>query len=114
MNKKANRAEKQRKAQERAKNQSPDKVEKINDSALRSYVDQAFEKYDADQNGKLDFDEIKEFLMTVVKDKMGLDPTDGNLLLQFEHMDLDGSGDIDKEELYVWLKDQRTMNSELL
>ena len=51
--------------------------------------------------------------MTVVKDQMGLDPTDGNLLLQFEHMDLDGSGDIDKEELYVWLKDQRTMNSEL-
>ena len=45
---------------------------------------------------------------------MGLDPTDGNLLLEFEHMDLDGSGDIDKEELYVWLKDQRTMNSELL
>ena len=42
--------------------------------------------------------------MTVVKDKMGLDPSDGNLLLQFEHMDLDGSGDIDKEELYIWLK----------
>ena len=36
--------------------------------------------------------------MTIVKDKMGLDPNDADLFLQFENIDLDGSGDIDKQE----------------
>ena len=51
--------------------------------------------------------------MTIVKNKMGLDPNDADLFLQFENIDLDGSGDIDKEELFLWLKDQRAMHSEM-
>ena len=51
--------------------------------------------------------------MTIVKDKMGLDPNDADLFLQFENIDLDGSGDIDKEELFLWLKDQKAMHSEM-
>ena len=51
--------------------------------------------------------------MTIVKNKMGLDPNDADLFLQFENIDLDGSGDIDKQELFLWLKDQRAMHSEM-
>ena len=64
--------------------------------AIQSYVDQAFEKYDTDKNGRLSFEEIKVFLMDIARNKLGLDQDDAELFLQFEKIDLDGSGDIDK------------------
>ena len=107
MNNEKNKKEKQKKAQARTV-----KAE-VSKEALQSYVDQAFEKYDVDKNGRLSFEEIKVFLMDIAKNQMGLDEDDADLFLQFEKIDLDGSGDIDKQELYIWLKEQRMLHSEM-
>ena len=89
MNNEKNKKDKQKKTQSRSVGAEVSK-------AIQSYVDQAFEKYDTDKNGRLSFEEIKVFLMDIARNKLGLDQDDAELFLQFEKIDLDGSGDIDK------------------
>ena len=68
-------------------------------------MDKAFEKYDTNGDGALDLGEARAFLSNWLENELGLDASDANVILQFDDIDLNKDGKIDRNELFSWLKD---------
>ena len=64
------------------------------------------------RDGKLSAEEASEYIKTWCE-RRGLDPGEVKEVITFEDIDLNGDGFISKEELYTFIKDQRTLHSEM-
>jgi Ca2+-binding EF-hand superfamily protein len=77
-----------------------------NDQAIFNKIDEIWIKYDTDKNGVLDREETRTF----VRENFEALGTDRSLLEEdkfnavFNNFDKDGSGGIDKSEMYKFIK----------
>ena len=74
------------------------------DRALRSKVNSIWLKYDKSGDNILHKHEALPFLKATLREANGIDPSKEELQKYFETMDLDKSGNIDKEECFKFLK----------
>ena len=77
------------------------------DEGYAKSIDEIWRLFDENQNGKLEKDEAKVFLRAILKQVNGSTPTNKEIKRNFVKMDLDRSGDIDKEEALKYLKGMR-------
>ena len=85
-----------RKEQEKAQRQLAAKENPLSKQNLSAEVEEAFAKYDKDGNGTLDVAEATEFLTDWLA-KYG--KSEEAKVIEFEDLDINGDGVIDKEEL---------------
>ena len=83
-------------------------MEKTN-AAIEKICNSVWAKYDVDNNGQLDYGETKKFTLEVtsqiVKDDPSFkNPTEEELEKVFKELDKDGSGLVDKSEMFEYLK----------
>merc|ERR1712007_54610 len=67
-------------------------------------VEEIWDKFDEDKNGRLEKDEAYKFLSVMLKEQSGEDPTQKEIEKYFNLMYEDKSGDIDKTEAQKFLK----------
>ena len=78
--------------------------------SLEQEVEAAFQMFDEDNSGTLDCEEAKKFL----EDWIAKNAKEGAAVdVTFEDIDINGDGQIDKEELRQYLFDQRMLHSEV-
>ena len=68
--------------------------------------------YDLNQDGKLSAEEAKEYVKMWAEKRM-VEKKDADVVATFDEIDINKDGYIDKNELYIFIKDQRTLHSEL-
>ena len=76
----------------------------VDDAAERARVEEIWKQFDVDGNGYLSRDEAKAFLTVELKTLTGTDPTEDELERNFNIIDEDASGTLDKEEVLKFLK----------
>ena len=76
----------------------------IEDDAERKRVEEIWAQFDTDKNGYLNRTEGKAFLMQELETMTGQPPTDEEIERNFNIIDEDGSGTLDKEEVLKFLK----------
>ena len=74
-------------------------------------MQEIWNQYDDDDSGKLEKAEAFEFLRLVLKEYQGKEPTEEELERNFNLMDYDGSGDIDKKEAQKFVKGYQLGNT---
>lgn len=75
------------------------------DDILRKCVELIWDDYDKDGNGVLDIDECKDFLMSAISEiGESKDFLNKDFEKCFKMVDTDGSGNIDKEEMFQFIK----------
>ena len=76
----------------------------IEDDAERKRVEEIWKKFDTNNNGSLDRSEGKAFLQQELETMTGQPPTDEEIERNFNIIDEDGNGTLDKEEVLKFLK----------
>ena len=76
----------------------------VDDAAERARVEQIWKQYDTNNSGVLEKDQAKAFLMDELKNMTGSEPTEDELERNFNIIDEDASGSLDKEEVLKFLK----------
>ena len=76
----------------------------IEDDAERKRVEEIWAQFDIDNSGVLNRTEGKAFLMQELENMTGQPPTDEEIERNFNIIDEDGSGTLDKEEVLKFLK----------
>ena len=71
------------------------------DIRVTAEVEKIWIIHDADQNGTLDFDEVKEYIQKTAFKSLNL--TDYQILQIYDSIDKDGNGSIDKTEMAQFL-----------
>ena len=83
---------------------------KVVESNISKCVEEIWSKYDKDDNGHLDKDEVRQFVNDLLSDNKHLREADGSAYNDaefeecFSSFDKDGSGTIDKEEMTKFIK----------
>ena len=77
------------------------------DEGYSKTIDDVWKMYDYDNNGSLDEIEAREFLKAILREVNGATPTHTEVRRNFVKMDLDRSGEIDKEEALKYLQGMR-------
>ena len=83
---------------------------KIVESNISKCVDEIWSKYDKDDNGHLDKDEVRQFVHDLLSDNQKVREAEGTAYNDadfeecFSSFDKDGSGTIDKEEMAKFIK----------
>ena len=101
--------------------QNPEVMDDPVDEAMNTYVNNIWEMYDQDGNGELDRDEAKLFVKEMMSDIITSSPSHSGLRDDddvddegfeqiFRILDTDGSGTIDKEEMFNYLKNICNIN----
>ena len=74
------------------------------DAKYKEEVESIWREFDKSGTGMLEKDEAFLFLKKTIQEVTGNDPSEDELQRNFEIMDEDNSGDIDKEEALKFLK----------
>ncbi len=64
-------------------------------------------KYDIDNNGTLEYDELKKFVVDTLKKIKGEDykcPSEEEMTKTFKSYDLDGNGHVSRDEMRKYIK----------
>ena len=64
-------------------------------------------KYDVDNNGTLEYEELKKFVVDTIQKIKGQDaqcPSDQEMMNTFQAYDLDGNGHVSKKEMRTYIK----------
>ena len=64
------------------------------------------------EDGKLSREEAEEYIKAWCE-RRGLEASEVEEVVKFEDIDLNNDGHISKEELFMFIKDQRTLHSEM-
>ena len=76
----------------------------VDDAKERARVEEIWKKYDTNNSGVLEKDQGKAFLMAELSSMTGVAPGDEELERNFNIIDEDASGSLDKEEVLKFLK----------
>ena len=83
---------------------------KVVDSSISKCVEEIWSKYDKDDNGHLDKDEVRQFVNDLLSDNKHLREAEGSVYNDaefeecFSSFDKDGSGTIDRDEMAKFIK----------
>ena len=76
----------------------------MDDAKERARVEEIWKKFDTNKSGKLEKDQAKLFLLEELASLTGAEPTDDELERNFNIIDEDANGSLDKEEVLKFLK----------
>ena len=76
----------------------------VDDAKERARVEEIWVKYDTNNSGVLEKEQGKAFLMAELSELTGVAPGDEELERNFNIIDEDASGTLDKEEVLKFLK----------
>ena len=76
----------------------------VDDAKERARVEEIWKKFDTNKSGKLEKDQAKLFLLEELASLTGAEPTDDELERNFNIIDEDANGSLDKEEVLKFLK----------
>ena len=79
-------------------------VPEVDDAKERARVEEIWKKFDTNNSGVLEKEQAKAFLLEELTALTGTDPTDDELERNFNIIDEDASGTLDKEEVLKFLK----------
>ena len=80
------------------------KLPEVDDAKERARVEEIWKIYDTNNSGVLEKDQAKAFLLDELKTMTGSEPTEDELERNFNIIDEDASGTLDKEEVLKFLK----------
>ena len=80
------------------------KLPEVDDAKERARVEEIWKIYDTNNSGVLEKEQAKAFLLDELKTMTGSEPTEDELERNFNIIDEDASGTLDKEEVLKFLK----------
>ena len=105
-------AQKKAERQERRAANVPGEIEPLSDAGIMEEVREIFKKLDKNIDDQLSLEEADGFIKEWCQ-RLGLSTEEAQVMSTFDDIDLNKDGFLSKDELFKFLKDQRSLHSEL-